>query len=262
MTPHTLIRSKGTLASLPALIACAIGYLSGPAWSDSVQVNVAEELERLMAIHGFTMKPADLEETRQGVGRAEGDALVPRLRVLLEGFDHVIVQKPDGGVERVLILGEKSAVAAPPPDIATPSAPGDEQGEGAPAAEIVIETQRKGTSHALMLSLEGEHGKRIDRPLLLDTGADYVVLPASLIGPLGIRPEGLRRQSVQTANGTVDAQLATLTAVWFGNQRVTRVATAFIDDARLGGNALLGMSVLGRFRVTIDDAKSLVVLAP
>jgi aspartyl protease family protein len=248
-------------AALRALIACAMGYLSGPALAESVRVNVGEELERLMAAHGFAMKPADLEETRQTVGRAEGDALVPRLRMLLDGFDHVIVQKPDGGVERVLILGAKSAVA-PPPDSSAPAAPVAEQGEGAPTAEIVIETQRKGTSHALMLSLEGERGKRIDRPLLLDTGADYVVLPASLIGPLGIRPEALRRQAVQTANGTVDAQLGTLTAVWFGEKRVTRVATAFIDDSRLGGNALLGMSVLGRFRVTIDDAKNLVVLAP
>jgi len=31
------------------------------------------------------------------------------------------------------------------------------------------------------------------------------------------------------------------------------VDTAFIEDAQLGGGGLLGMSVLGRFRVTIDD---------
>ena len=88
------------------------------------------------------------------------------------------------------------------------------------------------------------------------------MLPASLIAPLGINPQALRRQSVQTANGTVEAQLGTLRAVWFGDQKVSRVATAFIEDSRLGGNALLGMSVLGRFRVTIDDANNLIVLAP
>jgi predicted aspartyl protease len=228
-------------------------------------VDVAEELERLMSVHGFTMKPAHLETTRESIGRAEGEALIPRLRVLLEHFDHVIVQSPDGGVERVIILGAKKAVTPPAPETAQTQEQPAEEGEGSeeatPAAEIVVETQRKGPSHALMLSLEGEGGKRVERPLLLDTGADYVVLPASLLGPLGIGPGSLRRQSVQTANGTVDAQLGTLTAIWFGDQKVTRVATAFIDDARLGGNALLGMSVLGRFRVTIDDANNRVVLA-
>lgn len=249
-------------AGILALVTCVFACSTGIAVGEPVQVEVAEELERLMAAHGFTMKPAHLESTRRSFARAEGEALVPRLRVLLERFDHVIVQTPDGGVERVIILGEKTAVAPSAPEPSKGQEQTSDDGEATPTAEIVVETQRKGTSHALLLSLEGENGKRIQRPLLLDTGADYVVLPASLIAPLGIRNESLRRQAVQTANGTVDAQLGTLTAVWFGNQRVTQVATAFIDDSRLGGNALLGMSVLGRFRVTIDDAKNLVVLAP
>jgi len=251
------------LVSLVMLVG-AMGSLAATEAAEPTRVDVAEELERLMAAHGFTMKNADLEATRHAIGRAEGEALIPRLRVLLERFDHVIVQTPDGGVERVLILGEKTAVAPPAPDTAQGQeqpAEGEQGTEGTPGAEIVVETQRKGTSHALMLSLEGESGKRVQRPLLLDTGADYVVLPASLLGPLGIRPSSLRRQPVQTANGTVEAQLGTLTAIWFGSQKVARVATAFIDDSRLGGNALLGMSVLGRFRVTIDDANNRVVLA-
>lgn len=248
--------------AIVALVACTIGWPAAAPLAESAQVDVAEELERLMAAHGFTVKSPQLEATRRSLGRAEGDALVPRLKMLLERFDHVIVQTPDGGVERVIILGEKTAVTPPPPETTQEEVQATEEGEAAPAAEIVVETQRKGTSHALMLSLEGDNGKRVQRPLLLDTGADYVVLPASLIAPLGISPQRLRRQSVQTANGAVEAQLGTLTAVWFGDRKVTRVATAFIDDARLGGNALLGMSVLGRFRVTIDDANNLVVLAP
>lgn len=245
--------------TLLAVLGLAFAGATAAAEAEAAQVDVAEELERLMADHGFTMKAAQLESTRRSIGRAEGDALVPRLKTLLERFDHVIVQKPDGGVERVIILGEKTATAPPPPAAAQAE---PEEGETAPAAEIVVESQRKGTSHALNLSLEGDNGKRVERPLLLDTGADYVVLPASLITPLGINPQALRRQSVQTANGTVEAQLGTLKAVWFGDQKVSGVATAFIDDARLGGNALLGMSVLGRFRVTIDDANNLIVLAP
>ena len=133
--------------------------------------------------------------------------------------------------------------------------------EPAAASEIVLESQRRGTSHALSLTLEGDHGQRIARVLLLDTGADFVVLPASLISQLGIQPGALRSQRVQTANGAVDAKLGTLTALWLGDQRVPRVEAAFIDDSKLGSNALLGMSVLNRFRVTIDDEQNRVVLS-
>jgi hypothetical protein len=255
-------RSTSQRVILCALLALGLEGFASLGVADATNVDIAEELERLMAANGFTIKSAQLEATRNTSGRAEGDALVPRLRTLLEHFDHVIVQRPDGGVERVIILGEKTAVAPPPADA---TEPGQEQASGdgeeaVPAAEIVVETQRKGTSHALMLGLEGASGKRVDRSLLLDTGADYVVLPVSLLGPLGIPSSALRRQPVQTANGRVEAQLGTLNAIWFGDKKITGVATAFIDDSRLGGNALLGMSVLARFRVTIDDAHNQVVL--
>lgn len=260
---HTSTDQKTGVAALTQLLWATLLTIGGAGLAQSPQVNVAEELERLMGAHGFTIKPIQLETTRQSLGRAEGDALISRLRTLLEGFDHVIVQRPNGGVERVIILGEKSAIPPPPPMTAQEEeAVTEESGEQVPKAEIVIRTRRKGTSHALMLGLEGEQGRRVERPLLLDTGADYVVLPISLIDSLGIRAQSLRRQAVQTANGTVEARIGTLTAVWFGDQKVTGVATAFIDDSRLGGNALLGMSVLGRFRVTIDDSKDLVMLTP
>lgn len=261
--PYQAIRAATLALTLWALpVPCPAEGLA-----QSLQVDVAEELERLMATYGFTIKPIQLEITRQHLGRAEAGSLIPRLRMLLEGFDHVIVQRPNGDVERVIILEEKSAAPPPPPQTTQEEEviEGDVAEEGeeeGPRAEIVVRSQRKGSSHALLLGLEGEGRRRIERHLLLDTGADYVVLPISLIHPLGIRPEGLRLQSVQTANGTIEAHIGTLNAVWFANQRVPHVATAFIDDARLGGNALLGMSVLRRFRVTIDDAKGLVRLKP
>ena len=224
--------------------------------ASAAQVEVAQELERLMAEHGFTMKPVDLDATRDKRGRAEDTDLLPHLRVLLEGFDHVIVQTPQGGVERVLILGEKAPYVPPPPA----AAPNPASAQADTPGEVVLDTQRIGASQAVTLTLEGENGRRVQRVLLVDTGADYVVLPSSLIGQLGIAPEGLQQQQVQTANGPTDAVLGTLPAVWLKGQRVTGVAVAFIDDSRLGGNALLGMSLLGRFRVTIDDEQGRLVL--
>jgi clan AA aspartic protease (TIGR02281 family) len=244
-------------------LAGTLALALAAAASAAPQVDVAQELERLMGAYGFAMKEPDLESTRESKGRAEGEELLPRLKLLLEGFDHIIVQRPDGGVERVLILGEKAPMAAASRPPAQQAADGEEDPEAEPAeeGEIVIETQRKGTSHAITLALEGNNGKRVQRVLLLDTGADYVVLPASIIPQLGLPPNALRRQAVQTANGPVEARLGRLPAIWLGGQRVEGVETAFIEDDRLGGNSLLGMSVLGRFRVTIDDENNRVTLA-
>jgi aspartyl protease family protein len=245
---------RRAIARLLALSAAG-SALAGP------QVDVSHELERLMTQYGFAMDRKQLESTRDVQGRAEGADLLPRLNALLEGFDYVIVQGPKG-VERVLIVGTKAASSGAPGGAnGGPPAPDQARGEPAAAGEIVLESQRKGTSHALTVALEGDNGQRIQRVLLLDTGADFVVLPSSLIAQLGIQPGALRTQRVQTANGAVDARLGTLAALWLGGQRVAGVEVAFIDDSRLGGSALLGMSVLGRFRVTIDDDQNRVVLS-
>ncbi|NCA90229.1 MAG: hypothetical protein EOM92_15370 [Gammaproteobacteria bacterium] len=208
------------------------------------RVPVGEELKRLSAAHGFTLVGAGAiaEEAR---GRASGEELYPRLRKLLVDFDHIIVQKPDGGVERVIILGEKAAYVPPP----TPTPAG-----GAPASgHIELKTTRRGTQHAVQISLEGAGGKRMTRELLVDTGADFVVLPASLLSQLGIDGEGLRPSEMQTANGKVQARIASLPAVWLGQSRIENVRAAFLEDQMLGNSGLLGMSVLSRFTLTIDD---------
>lgn len=243
-------------AFMRSLVSLTLGLCMGLAAAE--QVEVAQELERLMTQHGFKMKPADLDQTRDKKGRAEDTELLPRLRVLLEGFDHIIVQSPGRGVERVLILGTKVPYTPPPP--AAPQSPPVSETTNAnptnPTSEIVLDTRRVGSSHTVSLTLEGENGRRVQRSLLVDTGADYVVLPNSLITQLGLSPNKLRSQSVQTANGNVDASLGTLPAVWLKDQRVTGIAVAFIDDGRLGGNALLGMSLLSRFKLTIEDQQN------
>lgn len=219
-------------------------------------VAVTAELERLMLVHGFEI--SGIEQTTDVMAHAEGDELLSRLHVLLENFNYVIVQTLDQKVERVLILGQKTAHVAPPAAAQNPQrAP---KTPPVSAAEIILPTQRQGTSHLVTLTLEGANHKKIQQSLLIDTRADQVVLPTSLIVTLGLNSSTLRQRQVQTANGIVNAQAATLPALWLDSQRLANVPVAFIDDQRLGGQALLGMAVLGRFQMTIDDANNQIKL--
>jgi clan AA aspartic protease (TIGR02281 family) len=246
-------------------IAVLSSSLSAAAAVAAPMANVMEELERLMEEHGFEVR--GIEQTAESEGRVEGETLVSRLRVLLDDFDHVIVQQDDGGVERVIILGEKIAVITPdmyidPMAMDSPDSDLDTMDDelSEPGDLIVLPTRRQGTSHAIDVTLQGP-SQRIEQSLLIDTGSDHVVLPSSLIAPLGLQPRGLRAQTVQTANGTVEARIGTLDAIWLGEHRIEGITVAFIDDSKLGGNALLGMSLLGRYLVTIDDDLNQLTLA-
>lgn len=226
--------------------------------AEANKVRVGEELQRLSAIHGFSV--VGLETTEDATARAGGEELYPRLRRLLEGFDHVIVQTPGGGVDRVIVMGETV------PFVPVPRSAGGAPGQGGsgskpPAGDIVLDTERRGTQHSVNVSLEGAGGKRVSRSLLIDTGADFVVLPASLVASLGIAPAQLRRDEMQTANGKVRARVGVIPAVWLGDRRIPDVLAAFIDDGKLGNNGLLGMSVLGRYTMTIDDEAGRLTLA-
>lgn len=216
------------------------------------QVVVADELARLAEEHGFDVR--GLSQTEEAFGRADGGKLYPRLRLLLENFDHVIVQSPKGGVERVIVIGEKvpfEPIAAPEPG----KAPAATEG-----GDIVVETLRRGTQHVVRASLEGQSGAKVERELHMDTGADYLVLPQSLISKLGIDRNNLELRDMQTANGKVKAQIGTLPALWLSGSRIADVETAFIGDKQLGDKGLLGMSVLKRYKLTIDDDNDRVTL--
>ncbi|AGA89300.1 hypothetical protein Thimo_0441 [Thioflavicoccus mobilis 8321] len=211
----------------------------------AARVEVADELARLAEVHGFEVR--GLAETQGGWGRIDGGDLRRQLRSLLTDYDYVIVAAPDGAIVRVIILGEKTAWTPPLPPPSTSQAA---------KAEIALPTTRKGSQRAVKASLEGMRGQRLEQQLLIDTGADFLVLPRSLLGSLGIGPQGLRDQEVQTANGQVTAKVGRLPGLWLDQERVADVEAAFIDDEMLGGNALLGMSVLGRYRMTIDDERN------
>lgn len=236
-----------------------------PCLAQVERVSVSHTLEKLANEGGFVV--TGLDKTQDAYGRDEGEAIYPRLRGLLNDFNHVIVQSPDGSVSKVIIIGRKTAWVAPQPTPAKASeeapAEGDPAAKEQPSAEdVVVNTERRGASHLVSASLEGAGGKRIAQSLTVDTGADFVTLPTSALGSLGIQANQLVTREVQTANGKISARLGRLAAVWFGEHKIADVQVAFIDDAKLGGNGLLGMSVLSRYRMTIDDEANRLVLAP
>ncbi len=254
---HPLRRRPGA-AYWPILIG-----LISPVSAVAEEVDISDELDRLSTANGFSVK--GIEQVEDARGRAEGDNLFPRLRRLLKAFDHVIVQDAQGGVEKVIILGAKTPVEAPPTPVSEPegeetAANPESEGE-ASDGDIVLETIRQGTQHAVTLALEGQGDARVEQTLLIDTGSDSLVLPASLVEQLGISPNELSQREMQTANGKVDARVGKVQALWLGETRVTDIDVAFVDDAKLGGG-LLGMSVLGRYRMTIDDESNKLTLSP
>ena len=87
---------------------------------------------------------------------------------------------------------------------------------------------------------------------LVDTGASTLVFPQSLASSLGYAADDLQSVRVQTANGKTMGLTAMLQSVRVGEAESERVAVTFVDYNLLGGKRLLGMSSLGRFRMTID----------
>jgi clan AA aspartic protease (TIGR02281 family) len=215
---------------------------------------LTEELNRLAGEYGFEV--VGEEHLADAVGRAQGRDAMERLRVLLEAFDHIIVQDAGGGIERVIVLGVTvpgAKLEANEPLVAV-------DGEAPPDAPIELPTIRSGSQHSVRVALEGEGGKRSARVLLIDTGADTLVLPSSSIDDLGVDPASLQTREVQTANGRTEARIGRLAAVWLGPRRIADVEVSFLDDDKLGGSGLLGMSVLGRYQMTIDDQENRLTL--
>ncbi len=164
-----------------------------------------------------------------------------RLKRLLEAYNHIVIEKGPGSIERVVIIGAKR-----------------------PATKLkaspYIKTTRWGAHHLVEVTITGMLNNARTVSVIVDTGASTIVLPESMIAPLGFQPEDLQNGITRTASGTVAMKVGTVKSVQVGNAFAADVKVTFIADRRLGGMALLGMSFLERFRMTIDDAHDELVL--
>ncbi|WP_163558481.1 TIGR02281 family clan AA aspartic protease [Halomonas sp. NO4] len=92
---------------------------------------------------------------------------------------------------------------------------------------------------------------------LLDTGATYVAVPASMADRLGLEAQG--SAWFNTANGRVRGELTTLDEVSLGGFSASDVRGS-ISPGMEGEVALMGMSFLNRFDIQIRDSR--MVLQP
>ncbi len=122
---------------------------------------------------------------------------------------------------------------------------------------ILIRTRRSGGHHVVQGALSGPNGQVVAVELLVDTGATVIVLPESLLVPLGFEDADLEPGRAQTARGVVRTKNGRLDRVAIGSESSAAergdVPVAFVHDRYIGGMALLGMSFLGQFQIMIDD---------
>jgi len=129
---------------------------------------------------------------------------------------------------------------------------------------LTLKTTRSGPHHIIRAAVVGPNGRTQLVSFVVDTGATDMVLPASMIVKLGFRNSELEPINVQTANGVAEGQRGFLRSLELGglDQKdvLQRVPVMFISDADIGGIALMGMTVLGRYNMTIEDADDRIIL--
>ena len=123
-----------------------------------------------------------------------------------------------------------------------------------------MNTVRVGMHHQIQATLTGPNNVDIGVNLLVDTGATTLVLPESMIAPLGFNREGLQAGVSQTAGGSIPVRIGLLSSVKVGDVAAENVQVSFIADKQLSGARLLGMSFLNRFRFSLDDEKNELLL--
>lgn len=231
-----LLSSRCTSMVMQALcLLAASGAVSAGSGDFPSYRNLAAQVEALAEQSGISLV---------GLSRLEDVPAKPvtgtssqQLSELLGAYNYVMAEN------KLIVLGKKRWVPPPPRD-------------------TILKTRRAGRHHVVDVTLLGLGKTELRTALMIDTGASVIVLPMSMADGLGLSQDALAVRMVQTAKGKVQAKFGVLTAVRLGNQKIADVEVAFIQDALLGANGLLGMNVLGLYRMTLDDQRDQLTLTP
>jgi aspartyl protease family protein len=166
-------------------------------------------------------------------------SLEQQVKQLFAAYNHIVSRNTKGQIDRVVVINKKQKHKD---------------------NRIVLPTSVKGNHSTVSVALSGDGRVWQTVDMVIDTGADLVVLPESMIEQLGLTDSKFTVGKMQTANGMTDAKIGVLQEVKIAGETVENVEVAFIADQLLGENKLLGMSVLGRYQVNIDDKAQLITL--
>jgi len=162
-----------------------------------------------------------------------------QIQQLLASFNHIISRNSKGQIERIVIINKKQKTEVD---------------------RIVLPTSLQGNHYMVSVDISGNGSLWQTLDMIIDTGSDLVVLPESMIAQLGLADNTFTRHKMQTANGKTEAKIGILQELKIAGETVENVKAAFIPDALLGKNSLLGMSVLGRYQLSIDDKSQSITL--
>jgi aspartyl protease family protein len=204
--------------------------------------SLGSQIDELASRAGFTV--IGVERIGEASARPTPEGPPSRqIEELLKGYNYIIVHDANGGIHELRILNPRSST-------------------GPVTRRGAVTSERRGRQHTVEAELVGPSGAKRKVRLVVDTGASIVVLPSSMIEPLGFNAEELDDDEAETANGVVEVKMGTLRSVSVGLAKASDVAVGFIADERIGNQYLLGMSFLDNFRLTIDDKTNRVVLLP
>ncbi len=201
-------------------------------------VDLYTQIDRLAKENHFVVKGIAKLSGAQAATNSKGNVR-HRLEQLLVGYNHIIIQNKRSGIERLIILDKKSSQHV---------------------ARIIAPVVKRQGHYFVQTSIMGDDNAWIDLELLIDTGADVLVLPLSMLDKLGLAKQNMRKTRLQTINGKVSAFAGQLQAVAIADEVVENVAVAFVKDNLIGKHSLLGMSFLDHYRFTIDDQLQQIVL--
>jgi len=155
------------------------------------------------------------------------------------------------------------------PDLAEPEVP-----EATAVATATAPAPLALAQNQIALPYEGE-GRRLSVPvgfangdvqldtiwMMLDTGATYTTLPASVMADLGIYPSEKDPEiTLHTANGERTARLVLVDRVWLGDLALDGVALATCEGCSSEDTAgLLGLNVTSGFNLNIDADRNEVI---
>ena len=193
-----------------------------------------QSLQSLMAI-----KITGLEKVQNEAKVFVRGGLEEQLEQLLASYNHIVSRNAKGQIEHIVIVNKKQKT-----DVES----------------IILPTTLQGNHFMVSVAISGLGGNWQTLDMIIDTGADLVVLPESMIPKLGLANSTFTHHKMQTANGTTDAKIGLLQELRVGGETVENVQVAFIADQLLGKNSLLGMSFLGRYQINIDDKSQTITL--